>query len=81
MAAGGDFERNVQAYERELPALLAANLEGRFALIHRCEVRTTFSTQNEAMDAGYQLHRDSDFLVKKILHTDLSEQYLDECRG
>lgn len=64
------FERNVQAYEQQLPRLLP-NEEGKFALIRQAEIVDVLETEEAAMAAGYERFGGGEFLIKEVLRTDL----------
>lgn len=64
------FERNVLAYEQQLPRLLQ-NDEGKYALIRQAEIVGVLESEDAAMTAGYERFGASDFLVKEVLRSDL----------
>lgn len=64
------FERNVIAYEQELPRLLE-NGEGKYALIRQAEIVDLLESADAAMAAGYERFGTGDFLIKEVLRSDL----------
>jgi len=67
-----DFERDAEAYLRELPALLKAHGEGATVLIRHAEVVGVYATDNEAMRVGYErFGAKQPWIAKQLLQTDL----------
>ena len=58
------LEREMQAYERELKALLTQ--EGKFVVISGDQVLGVYSTYEDAIKVGYEKCGMAPFLVKKI---------------
>jgi hypothetical protein len=58
------LEKEIETYNRELPALLAE--QGKFVLIHGDEKVATFVSYEDALKAGYEKYGLKPFLVKQI---------------
>ena len=59
------LERELETFKRALPSLMLH--KGKFALIHDDQVVGTYSTWQEAADAGYRFCGLLPFLVQQIL--------------
>lgn len=70
--AKSDFERNVAAYQRELPSLLQRGVEGKFVLVRAGEVRLDafFGTRDEARREGHSRFGLDEFHVKEVVRGD-----------
>jgi len=58
------LEKELATYQRKLPELKAS--EGKFVLIHGDEVAGTFTSAEDAINAGYEKFKLEPFLVKQI---------------
>jgi hypothetical protein len=78
--AAAGFERDVRAYLKALPALLAQN-PGQYALIGHAELVGVHATQEEAMAQGYARFGATGFLVQQISAEELERgrQWLATC--
>jgi hypothetical protein len=64
--------REVNAYLRELPRLVAEGEEGRYALIHGDDVLSVWDTLGDAEQAGYErFGLDGEFFTQPIRGRDL----------
>jgi hypothetical protein len=62
------LEQELDTFRRELPQLLLSDeTKGKFALIHADELAGTYSTFEEALEAGYELFGLEQFLVKQAV--------------
>jgi hypothetical protein len=59
------LEQELRTYRRELPRLLA-EAPGKFALVHGDKVESLWATYEDALQAGYERHQLTPFLVKRI---------------
>jgi hypothetical protein len=59
------LDRNLEAYERQLPELLLRH-EGEFVLMQESRVVNFFPTYEAALEAGYAAFRRSPFFVSRI---------------
>jgi hypothetical protein len=64
-----ELDRELQTYRRELPRLLAAGHEGKFALVHGDTV-DVFGAEEDAVQAGDERFGLEPFLVKQILQSE-----------
>jgi len=58
------LERELNAYNRELPRLLEQ--EGKFVLVRGDEVVGVFDTYEDALKVGYERFRLEPFMVKRV---------------
>lgn len=59
------LEKELEAFDRELPRLLAES-PGKFALVHQDSVVGVFDTYQDAVTAGYAGFKLDPFMVKRI---------------
>ena len=59
-------QREMAAYQRELPGLLAAGHEGKYVLIRGDDLEGIFGTQDEALSSGYDRFGLNPFYVHQI---------------
>ena len=60
------LEKELQTYKAKLPELLAAEGEGKYALIHGDDLVDVFGTYEDAIKDGYSKFHLEPFLVKQI---------------
>ena len=64
------LERELAYFKHQLPELLK-HYEGQHALVKGEELRGTYTTLEEAFDAGVNKLGNQEFLIKEITETDL----------
>ncbi len=69
------LEREIDAYSRLLPELLAKGLTGKFALVLGEDLIGVYGTHGEALTAGYGRTLTESFLVKKIVANETPEHF------
>ena len=60
------LERELQAFRKSLPKLIADGSEGKYALVHGDDVVDVFGTYEDAIKEGYAKFGLDPFLVKQI---------------
>lgn len=61
------LEQEIETFRRALPALLAdPTMRGKFALVHGDTVAAVLTSQDAALEAGYEKFGLSPFLVKEV---------------
>jgi hypothetical protein len=61
------LEQELETFARELPALLRDEKNrGRFALVHKDKVESTYASMDKALAKGYEVFGVEPFLVKEV---------------
>ena len=68
------YEKELETYRAKLPALLV-NDAGKYAVIKGEELLGTFSTYEDALQAGYTKYGLTPFLVKQINVTEQVQNF------
>ena len=60
------LERELEAFRKARPELLAQGKDGEFALVYGDQVAGTYGTYELALEAGYEKFELEPFFVKKV---------------